>query len=104
MASRSPFYLDHPIPAPPLSVRLVISWLTNALVLGVAAALLSGVDVLPPGCPVVVLADYRIDTVGQWPVEGVIHGALVRIFSVLQAAVAHRRALLAGMIHSQIVA
>jgi putative membrane protein len=31
--------------APPLSIRLLISWLTNALVLGVVAAVLSGVHV-----------------------------------------------------------
>jgi len=49
MASRSPFYLEHPHAARPLSVRLVISWLTNALVLGVAAAVLSGVDVSSAG-------------------------------------------------------
>jgi putative membrane protein len=32
-------------PAPPLSVRLAISWLTNALVLAIVAALLSSVTV-----------------------------------------------------------
>jgi putative membrane protein len=35
--------------APPLAVRLVISWLTNALVLAVVAALLSGVTVKSAG-------------------------------------------------------
>jgi putative membrane protein len=36
---------DRPAPAPPLAVRLGISWLTNALVLAVVAALLSDVTV-----------------------------------------------------------
>ncbi|HEX3688852.1 MAG TPA: phage holin family protein [Solirubrobacteraceae bacterium] len=35
--------------APPLSIRLLISWLTNALVLGVVAAVLSGVHVNSAG-------------------------------------------------------
>ena len=34
---------------PPLLLRLAISWLTNALILGLVAALLSGVDVLNAG-------------------------------------------------------
>jgi putative membrane protein len=34
-----------PDPAPPLAVRLGISWLTNALVLAIVAGLLSGVTV-----------------------------------------------------------
>lgn len=36
---------DRPAAAPPLAVRLGISWLTNALVLGIVAALLSRVTV-----------------------------------------------------------
>jgi putative membrane protein len=36
---------DRPPPGPPLFVRLGISWLTNALVLAVVAAVLSGVTV-----------------------------------------------------------
>lgn len=35
--------------APPLSIRLLISWLTNALVLGVVTAILSDVDVTNAG-------------------------------------------------------
>jgi putative membrane protein len=35
--------------SPPLALRLAISWLTNALVLAVVAALLSGVDVSGAG-------------------------------------------------------
>jgi len=35
--------------APPLSIRLLISWLTNALVLGVVTAILSDVDVKNAG-------------------------------------------------------
>jgi putative membrane protein len=34
---------------PPLSVRLAISWLTNAIVLGITAAILSGVTVSSVG-------------------------------------------------------
>jgi putative membrane protein len=37
--------VDHPRVQPPLSVRLAVSWLTNALVLAVVAAVLSGVHV-----------------------------------------------------------
>jgi putative membrane protein len=36
-------------PGPPLTVRLAISWLTNALVLAIVAALLSGVTVKNAG-------------------------------------------------------
>jgi putative membrane protein len=36
---------ERPPPGPPFAVRLAISWLTNALVLAVVAALLSGVTV-----------------------------------------------------------
>jgi putative membrane protein len=36
---------DRRPPAPPLGVRLAISWLTNALVLAIVAGLLSGVTV-----------------------------------------------------------
>ena len=36
---------DRPAPGPPLAVRLGISWLTNALVLAIVAALLSRVTV-----------------------------------------------------------
>jgi putative membrane protein len=37
--------VDHPLAQPSLSVRLAVSWLTNALVLAVVAAVLSGVHV-----------------------------------------------------------
>jgi putative membrane protein len=37
--------VERPHPGPPLPVRLGISWLTNALVLAIVAALLSGVTV-----------------------------------------------------------
>lgn len=36
-------------PGPPLAVRLAVSWLTNALVLAIVAALLSGVHVSSTG-------------------------------------------------------
>jgi putative membrane protein len=41
--------VDHRRGSPPLSVRLAISWLTNALVLAVVAAVLSGVHVRNAG-------------------------------------------------------
>jgi putative membrane protein len=41
--------VDHRGGSPPLSVRLAISWLTNALVLAVVAAVLSGVHVRNAG-------------------------------------------------------
>jgi putative membrane protein len=41
--------VDHRTGSPPLSVRLAISWLTNALVLAVVAAVLSGVHVRNAG-------------------------------------------------------
>jgi putative membrane protein len=37
--------IDHRPPAPPLAVRLAISWLTNALVLAIVAGLLARVTV-----------------------------------------------------------
>jgi putative membrane protein len=40
---------DRRTPGPPLTVRLAISWLTNALVLAVVAGLLSGVTVKNAG-------------------------------------------------------
>jgi putative membrane protein len=41
--------VEHRRGSPPLSVRLAISWLTNALVLAVVAAVLSGVHVRDAG-------------------------------------------------------
>jgi putative membrane protein len=41
--------VEHRRASPPLSVRLAISWLTNALVLAVVAAVLSGVHVRNAG-------------------------------------------------------
>jgi putative membrane protein len=60
MASRSPFRTEWELPRPPLSVRLAISWLTNALVLGVAAWLLSGVDVSSAGALLLAAAVFGV--------------------------------------------
>jgi putative membrane protein len=49
MAEGSSYAQDRDDLRPPLSVRLAISWLTNAIVLGITAALLSGVTVSSAG-------------------------------------------------------
>lgn len=45
---------------PPLSVRLAISWLTNAIVLGIAVAILSGVTVSSVGSLLLAAAVFGI--------------------------------------------
>jgi putative membrane protein len=49
MATGSSYTQQHDDHTPPLSVRLAISWLTNAIVLGITAAVLSGVTVSSAG-------------------------------------------------------
>ena len=51
---------DQRRPSPPLSVRLAISWLTNALVLAVVAALLSGVHVRDAGALLLAAAVFGV--------------------------------------------
>jgi putative membrane protein len=51
---------DRRPPAPPLAVRLAISWLTNALVLAVVAGLLSGVTVKNAGSLLVAAAVFGV--------------------------------------------
>jgi len=60
MVSRSPFDVERELPSPPLSVRLAISWLTNALVLGAAAWLVSGVDVSSAGALLLAAAVFGV--------------------------------------------
>ncbi|MFL5864440.1 MAG: phage holin family protein [Solirubrobacteraceae bacterium] len=45
---------------PPLSIRLLISWLTNALVLGIVAAVLSGVHVDDAGALLLAAAVFGV--------------------------------------------
>ena len=54
--------------APPLSIRLLISWLTNALVLGVVTA---------------VLSDVRVDDFGSLLVAALVFGVLNTMFKPL---------------------
>ncbi len=54
--------------APPLSIRLLISWLTNALVLGVVTALLT---------------DVRVDDFGSLLVAALVFGVLNTMFKPL---------------------
>lgn len=49
MSTGSNYAADREDHRPPLSVRLAISWLTNAIVLGIVAAILSGVTVSSAG-------------------------------------------------------
>jgi putative membrane protein len=52
--------VERPRPAPPLSVRLAISWLTNALVLAIVAGLLHGVTVRNAGSLLVAAAVFGV--------------------------------------------
>ncbi len=52
--------VDHRRASPPLSLRLAISWLTNALVLAVVAAVLSGVHVRNAGSLLVAAAVFGV--------------------------------------------
>jgi putative membrane protein len=52
--------VDDRRPAPPLSISLAISWLTNALVLAVVAGLLRGVDVSSAGSLLVAAAVFGV--------------------------------------------
>ena len=54
--------------APPLSIRLLISWLTNALVLGVVAA---------------VLSDVHVDSAGSLLLAAAVFGVLNTLFKPL---------------------
>ncbi len=56
-SSHTPQRREH---APPLSVRLAISWLTNAIVLGIVAAVLSGVTVSSAGSLLLAAAVFGI--------------------------------------------
>jgi putative membrane protein len=47
-------------PAPPLPARLAISWVTNAIVLGIVAALLSGVHVSSTGALLLAAAVFGV--------------------------------------------
>jgi putative membrane protein len=60
MAEGSTYAQDLDDQRPPLSVRLAISWLTNAIVLGITAALLSGVTVSSAGSLVLAAAVFGI--------------------------------------------
>jgi putative membrane protein len=52
--------LEHRRSSPPLSIRLAISWLTNALVLAVVAAVLSGVHVRDAGALLLAAAVFGV--------------------------------------------
>jgi putative membrane protein len=65
--------------APPLSIRLLISWLTNALVLGVVAAVLSRV---------------HVDSAGSLLVAALVFGILNTVFKPLLRVVTLPAALL----------
>ena len=60
MAEGSTYAQDRDDHRPPLSVRLAISWLTNAIVLGITAALLSGVTVSSAGSLLLAAAVFGI--------------------------------------------
>jgi putative membrane protein len=60
MAEGSTYPLERDDHRPPLSVRLAISWLTNAIVLGITAALLSGVTVSSAGSLLLAAAVFGI--------------------------------------------
>jgi putative membrane protein len=49
MSTGSSYAPEREVRRPPLSVRFAISWLTNAIVLGITAAILSGVTVSSVG-------------------------------------------------------
>jgi putative membrane protein len=51
---------DRPVRTPSLTVRLAISWLTNALVLAVVAAVLQGVEVKDAGALLVAAAVFGV--------------------------------------------
>ena len=59
-AGRSQYIVQQEEPRPPLGVRLGISWLTNALVLGLAAAILSGVTVSSAGALLLAAAVFGV--------------------------------------------
>jgi putative membrane protein len=56
----SSYVPSRPEHVPPLSVRLAISWLTNAIVLGITAAILSGVTVSSAGSLLLAAAVFGI--------------------------------------------
>jgi putative membrane protein len=58
--SRYVVAVDRPFVGPPLSVRLAISWLTNALVLAIVAGLLQGVTVRSAGSLLVAAAVFGV--------------------------------------------
>jgi putative membrane protein len=60
MAEGSTYTHERDDHRPPLSVRLAISWLTNAIVLGITAALLSGVTVSSAGSLLLAAAVFGI--------------------------------------------
>ena len=60
MAEGSTYALERDDHRPPLSVRMAISWLTNAIVLGITAALLSGVTVSSAGSLLLAAAVFGI--------------------------------------------
>jgi putative membrane protein len=60
MAEGSTYAQDRDDHRPLLSVRLAISWLTNAIVLGITAALLSGVTVSSAGSLLLAAAVFGI--------------------------------------------
>jgi putative membrane protein len=60
MAEGSTYAQERDDHRPPLSVRLAISWLTNAIVLGITAALLSGVTVSSAGSLLLAAAVFGI--------------------------------------------
>lgn len=60
MAEGSTYAQERDDQRPPLSVRLAISWLTNAIVLGITAALLSGVTVSSAGSLLLAAAVFGI--------------------------------------------